>query len=132
VGRDEFSKLSYPFPLYLLWPAVLLSGATALVYEILWMRRLSLVLGSTTQAAAAVLSAFMLGLALGALVVGRIADRSKRPLRWYAILEIGIGVYALAFDPLLKAAESIGSDHHRGGGQHRARRALLGLQLGRR
>ncbi|MHC4338929.1 MAG: fused MFS/spermidine synthase, partial [Planctomycetota bacterium] len=107
MGRDEFSKLSYPFPLYLLWPAVLLSGATALVYEILWMRRLSLVLGSTTQAAAAVLSAFMLGLALGALVVGRIADRSKRPLRWYAILEIGIGVYALAFDPLLKAAESI-------------------------
>lgn len=93
--------LKYPFPLGLLYPAAFLSGATALAYEIVWTRRLSLVLGSTTAAAAAVLSAFMFGLALGAVVVGWRADESKRPLRWYGILELGIGCYALAFDTLL-------------------------------
>ena len=58
-------KLSYPVRLRLLCPAVFLSGAAALVYEIVWTRYLSLRMGSTTGAAAAVLSAFMLGLALG-------------------------------------------------------------------
>lgn len=94
-------KLSYPVRLRLLCPAVFLSGAAALVYEIVWTRYLSLRMGSTTGAAAAVLSAFMLGLALGAVLVGRAADSSRRPLRWYGLLEIGIGVYALAFGALL-------------------------------
>lgn len=94
----------YPFPLWLLCPAVLLSGGTALVYEIVWARQLALLLGSATSAASAVLSAFMFGLAVGALLVGRRADASKRPLRWYGILELGIGVYAFAFDSLLDIA----------------------------
>ncbi len=98
MGRGPFR---YPFPLWLLYPAALLSGATALVYEIVWARRLALVLGSATSAASAVLSAFMFGLALGAFLVGRRADSSKRPLRWYGVLELGIGIYALAFDSLL-------------------------------
>jgi len=97
VGR---LRLTYPVPLWILLPAALVSGATALVYEIVWARRLALVLGSATSAAAAVLSAFMFGLALGAVLVGRRADASRRPLRWYGLLELGIGVYALAFDPL--------------------------------
>ena len=94
-------NLSYPVPLRLLCPAVFLSGATALVYEIVWTRYLSLRMGSTTGAVAAVLSAFMFGLAIGALLVGRAADSSRRPLRWYGLLEIGIGAYALAFGALL-------------------------------
>ena len=94
--------LRYPVPLVFLYPAVLLSGATALAYEIVWTRKLSLVLGSATSAAAAVLGAFMLGLAAGAVVVGWRADESRRPLRWYGVLELGIGVYALAFDPILE------------------------------
>ncbi|MHC4957860.1 MAG: fused MFS/spermidine synthase [Planctomycetota bacterium] len=99
-------KPRYPIALPLLWPAVFLSGTTALVYEIVWTRELALVLGSTTGAAAAVLSSFMLGLALGAVFVGRSADRSTRPLRWYGLLEIGIGIYALAFSTLLGIAGS--------------------------
>ena len=99
-------KLSYPVPLPLLWPAAFLSGAAALVYEIVWTRHLSLTMGSTTGAAAAVLSAFMLGLAAGAVLVGSAADSSRRPLRWYALLEIGIGAYALAFPTLLDMAGS--------------------------
>jgi len=100
VGRGHF-KIAYPFPLLLLLPAVFLSGATALVYEIVWTRHLSLLLGTTTEAAAAVLSSFMLGLALGAVIVGRRADRSRRPLRWCGLLELGIGLFALAFPSLL-------------------------------
>jgi spermidine synthase len=102
VGRGPFR---YPFPLWILYPAVLLSGFTALVYEIVWARRLALVLGSTTSAASAVLSAFMFGLAAGAILVGWRADSSRRPLRWYGVLELGIGVYALAFDTLLDVAK---------------------------
>jgi len=102
VGRGPFR---YPFPLWFLYPAVLLSGFTALVYEIVWARRLALVLGSVPSAASAVLSAFMFGLAAGALLVGWRADASRRPLRWYGVLEIGIGVYALAFDSLLSLVQ---------------------------
>ncbi len=94
-------RLAYPFPLWLLHPAVLLSGATALAYEIVWTRRLSLLLGSTTGALVAVLSTFMLGLALGALAIGRRSDSSRQPLRWYGLLEIGIGLFAIAFESLL-------------------------------
>ena len=99
MGRGP---LKYPFPLWILYPALLLSGATALAYEVVWARQLALVLGSATGAAAAVLSAFMFGLALGAIAVGWRADDSRRPLRWYGLLEFGIGIYALAFDPLLE------------------------------
>jgi spermidine synthase len=108
VGRGPFR---YPFPLWALYPAVLLSGFTALVYEVVWARHLALVLGSATSAASAVLSAFMFGLAAGALLVGWRADASKRPLRWYGVLEIGIGVYALAFDSLLDLAGGLLAAH---------------------
>ncbi|MDH3590440.1 MAG: hypothetical protein OER88_01080 [Planctomycetota bacterium] len=96
--------MRYPLSPGLLYPAALVSGATALIYEIVWARHLSLLLGSTTAAAAAVLSSFMLGLALGAVLVGSRADDSRRPARWYGVLELGIGIYALAFDSLLGLA----------------------------
>lgn len=70
----------------------LLSGATALVYQILWVRVLSLTVGSTVTAISLVISAFMAGLALGSAWIGRRIDRSDRPLRVYAWLELWIGV----------------------------------------
>ncbi len=73
-----------------------LSGASALIYEVLWARQLGLVFGATTQAASAVLVAYMVGLALGAAIGGRWADRSPNPLRLYGVLEAGIGVAGLA------------------------------------
>ena len=85
-------------------PALLLlfffSGAAGLVYEIVWTRQLVLIFGTTTFAVSTVLTAFMAGLGAGALLLGRIADRLQRPLALYAILEMGIGLYALAM-PLL-------------------------------
>jgi spermidine synthase len=72
-----------------------LSGASALIYEVIWQRLLNLVFGVSTLAVSAVLAAFMGGLALGGLLFGRRADRSRRPLRLYAWLEAGIAVSAL-------------------------------------
>jgi spermidine synthase len=78
----------------------LLSGATGLIYEVLWARMLGLVFGVTTLAIGLVLAAFMGGLALGSAIAGRLAARIARALRAYALIEIAIGVYALAV-PLL-------------------------------
>lgn len=79
-----------------------LSGATGLIYEILWARMLGLVFGATTLAISTVLAAFMGGLALGSALAGRFGARIKRPFRAYGVLEIGIALYALAV-PLLFA-----------------------------
>src|SRR5262249_15059803 len=80
-----------------------LSGATALFYEILWMRQLILVFGSTTHAVSAVLSAYMMGLALGSFAFGRAADRAANLVLAYGLLEIGIGLYALVAPLLLRS-----------------------------
>ena len=76
---------------------LLISGAAGLVYQVVWMRYLSLFLGHTSYAVVAVLVAFMGGLALGNAWLGARADRVKRPLALYAWLEIGIAVYAVFF-----------------------------------
>jgi len=81
--------------------AFFLSGFSSLVYEVVWMRRLALFFGSDVYSAALTLSAFMGGLSLGGLVAARYADRLKRTLVWYGLLEISIGLYALLFPGFL-------------------------------
>ncbi|MGD0626627.1 MAG: fused MFS/spermidine synthase [Thermodesulfobacteriota bacterium] len=73
----------------------LLSGLSSLIYEVLWMRMLILIFGSTTFAISTVLTAFMGGLALGSYLCGRFIDRSRHPIPIYGVLETGIGIYAL-------------------------------------
>ncbi len=73
-----------------------LSGATGLIYEVLWARMLGLVFGATTLAVSTVLAAFMGGLALGSAIAGRRGAAVRRPVRAYGLLEIGIALYALA------------------------------------
>ena len=80
-------------PRWALYFLILLSGAAGLIYEVVWARQLTLFIGNTAIANAAVLTAFMLGLALGSLVLGRKADAIAKPLRLYALLEILIGCY---------------------------------------
>lgn len=75
----------------------LLSGLAGLVYQMVWTRYLALFLGHTSYAVVAVLASFMGGLALGNAWLGARADRSARPLEFYAWLEVGIGVYAIVF-----------------------------------
>lgn len=77
------------------------SGGTGLVYEVLWSRHLSLLFGSTTEAVSIVLAVFMTGLGAGAYVLGPRVDRSRSPMRFYGLLEAGVGTYALLTGPLL-------------------------------
>ncbi len=86
----------------------LLSGATGLIFEVAWTRRLVLLLGSTSVVVSLIFAAWMLGLGLGARIFGRAADRSRRPLLLYAALEAGVGGLALAFPLLLSAAGGLG------------------------
>ena len=73
-----------------------LSGFSALIYQLLWFRQLGFIFGNTVFAATTVLTAFMGGLALGAHLFGKAVHRAKSPVRWFAWLEFGIGLYALA------------------------------------
>jgi spermidine synthase len=83
----------------------IVSGATGLVYQIAWFKYLSLFLGNTTYAQTVVLATFMGGLAIGASLWGRKADRSKSPLKLYAGLEFFIGVYCIVYPGLLSVAK---------------------------
>src|SRR2546421_3375875 len=84
----------------------LFSGATGLLYEVVWARMLGLVFGATTIAISAVLTAFMGGLAVGSALAARLAARISRPLRAYALIEMLIGLYALIVPALFRAADS--------------------------
>ena len=78
-----------------LCPAFFLSGVSGLVYQIVWVRMLTRFLGSTTAATATVLCVFMGGLALGAFLGGRVADRIRNQILGYIVLEVGIAFIAL-------------------------------------
>ena len=76
-----------------IWLAMLLfffSGMAGLLYEVLWMRELSLLFGATAYAAAVTLAAFFLGLAAGGAYWGQRADRLTNSLRAYGLLELGV------------------------------------------
>jgi spermidine synthase len=79
----------------------LFSGASGLIYQIVWTKQLAHIMGVTVYAITTVLASFMAGLALGSFLFGKWADRSKNPLLLYAILEAGIGIYALVMPLLL-------------------------------
>lgn len=85
----------------------MLSGATGLIYEVLWARLLGLVFGATTLAISAVLAAFMGGLALGSALAARYAARIARPVRAYALIEIAVGLYALAVPLLFRGIDRV-------------------------
>src|SRR5438105_12481646 len=72
-----------------------LSGATGLIYELLWVRVLYQSFGSTIQSVTTVVAAYMGGLGLGAWLFGRIVDRTDRPAVLYGRLEIAIAVFGV-------------------------------------
>ena len=80
-----------------LMPALLLfiSGTAALIYQVLWIKQLSLVIGVEVYAITTGISAFFAGLALGGLLFGRFADRLGKPLLLYAGLEIGVALLGI-------------------------------------
>jgi spermidine synthase len=86
---------------YLVFLLFFISGALGLVYQVVWSRMMMHVFGSTAIAVGTVLAAFMSGLAIGAWLIGRTADRSRNCLRLYAFLELGIALTALSSHFLL-------------------------------
>jgi spermidine synthase len=82
-----------------LLPALLLlfvgSGCAALIYEVVWFQLLELVIGSSAVSMGVLLGTFMGGMCLGSLLLPRIMKADWHPLRTYAFLELGIGVFGL-------------------------------------
>lgn len=84
-----------------LFAAFFLTGATGLVYQIIWSRLLIFSFGYSIYSISVVIIAFMGGLALGSYFGGILADRVKNTVSLYACAEVGIGVIALITYPLL-------------------------------
>ena len=86
------------------------SGATSLILQVAWARQLTEVFGSSSLAIATVLSTFMAGLALGAHLGGKIADRleRRRPLLAYGVAEAAIGVVALLLPLVFEGYRMLG------------------------
>ena len=82
-----------------------LSGATGLVYELLWVRLLYQSFGSTIQSVTTVVAAYMGGLGLGAYLLGARSDRHPRPAALYGRLEILIGCFGLISPLVLGLAQ---------------------------
>ncbi len=74
----------------------LLTGTASFIYEIGWIRMLSLVLGSSTHAFELMLSAFIFGLAFGGLWIHRRIDNQKEPVRLLAVIQCVMGLLALS------------------------------------
>src|SRR6188474_2640940 len=71
------------------------SGCAALIYEIVWFQLLQLVIGSSAVSMGVLLGTFMGGMCLGSLFLPRVISAREHPLRVYAYLELGIGVFGL-------------------------------------
>lgn len=96
-------KKVYPFIFFFFF----FSGISSLIYEVVWIRLLTLILGNTVFGVSAVLSAFMGGLAIGSYIAGRIVDNKSKPLLIYAILEILIGLVGFLVSILLSPTGSL-------------------------
>jgi predicted membrane-bound spermidine synthase len=85
------------------WSAALLfgSGAASLVYQLLWIKQLSLVVGVEVYAVTIAVSAFFAGLAIGGAWWGRTADGLTHPLRLYAWLEVAVAALGVGVTLLL-------------------------------
>src|SRR4030042_4365511 len=101
MQKESFVK---SFKIYLIFTA---SGASALIYQVIWARWLGLVFGNTTTSVSIILGSFMMGLALGSWIAGRRLPRIDNPMRFDAYMELGIGIFALCFPLLSKTIEFI-------------------------
>ena len=83
------------------------SGVAALIYQTIWIKQLTLVVGVDVYAITTGISGFFAGLALGSAMFGRIADRTSSPLRIYVALELGIALLGVAATVFLSRAPPV-------------------------
>jgi spermidine synthase len=76
--------------------AIFVSGSSALIYQLIWVRLLGLVFGVSSFAVATVVAVFLLGLGLGSYFFGKWSEKTENPLRIYMYVELGIAVSSLA------------------------------------
>ncbi|HET9424288.1 MAG TPA: fused MFS/spermidine synthase [Gemmatimonadaceae bacterium] len=81
----------------MLYAIFLLSGAAGLIYESIWTRYLGLFVGHSAYAQVIVLVIFLGGMSLGSYLIGRRTLTIRKPLVWYAIVELVIGAIGLLF-----------------------------------
>ncbi|HSF77283.1 MAG TPA: fused MFS/spermidine synthase, partial [Steroidobacteraceae bacterium] len=79
----------------LFFTAIVLSGFSALVYQLIWVRLLGLVFGVSSFAVATVVAVFLLGLGLGSWLFGKWSERTRDPLKLYMVVELGIAALSL-------------------------------------
>src|SRR5260370_7409742 len=72
------------------------SGCSALIYETVWCQLLQLVIGSSAVSLGVLLGTFMGGMCLGSLALPRFVSPRFHPLRVYALLELGLGIFGIA------------------------------------
>ena len=88
-----------------------LSGATSLLYEVVWFKKLHLVFGVSIFAIGAVVVAFMLGLAIGSRWAASNQWIRKDPLVAYAWMEIGIALFALLLNGIENGFDNVSRDY---------------------
>lgn len=79
----------------LLIVAAMITGAASFIYQIAWIRMLSMVLGSSIQSFELMLSAFIFGLAVGAMLIRRKIDRFKNPMAVLIVVQVVMGLLAM-------------------------------------
>jgi len=84
-----------------------LSGMAALIYEIIWIRPLTLVFGSSVYAVSTIISSFILGLAIGSWLAGKYSDRITNHLKYFALFQIGIGIYGVLLLPVFSSLPGV-------------------------
>ena len=98
VAAEDASGEPASYSLFL--SIALLTGAASFIYEIGWIRMLSLVLGASTHSFELMLSAFILGLAFGGLWVKHRIDTISEPMRFLGWVQVAMGLLALATIPV--------------------------------
>ncbi len=92
--RDRLTSVFVAQPAWML-PLMLASGATAFLYEVLWTRMLTHVMGGSIYAFATMLAAFLTGIALGGGLAGKVAERRERAAVAFAVTQVAVGVLSI-------------------------------------
>ena len=93
-----------------LYIVFVLSGAAGLIYESIWSRYLGLFVGHSAYAQIIVLVIFLGGMSVGAILIGRRSERLAEPLKWYALVEIAVGIIGLLFHDIFTAVTAFAYD----------------------
>ena len=107
--KDRLTTVFHAQPAWIL-PLMLVSGATSFLYEVLWTRMLTHVVGGSIYAFATMLAAFLTGIALGGGLAGKIAERRERAAVAFGFTQVAVGVLSIgAYDwmgPLIPDART--------------------------